>query len=63
MYDAIVLEAAELPAGVQMGDVVRDSDRSDLQLAAASDSVTSEQACLAPAHPKRSPGCIMLCSR
>lgn len=62
MYDAIVQEAAELPAGVQMGDVVHDSDRADLQLAAAADSVTIEQVHFAPGQPKRFPSCIMRCS-
>lgn len=62
MYDAIVQEAAELPAGVQMGDVVRDSDRTDLQLAAAADKVTDEQVRSAPGQPKRFSSCIPRCS-
>ncbi len=43
MYDAIVEEAPELPAGVQMADVVRDSHRTDLQAAAAAGTVTCDQ--------------------
>lgn len=46
MYDAIVAGASELPAGVQMADVVCDSDRTDLITAAAADTVTDTQVCL-----------------
>lgn len=43
MYDAIVAGASELPAGVQIADVVHDSDRTDLIAAAAADTVTDAQ--------------------
>lgn len=43
MYDAIVQEAGDLPAGVQLVDVVRHSDHTDLKAAAAAGTVTCEQ--------------------
>jgi hypothetical protein len=50
MYDAIALGASELPAGVQMADVARDSGLTDLVAAAASDTVSSAQVTRSARH-------------
>ena len=43
MYDAITLQSPELPSGVTMVDVVRDSDEAELLPVAADGTVLAQQ--------------------